>query len=82
MTSCHKGFTEFDGKVRLLKIRNPHGKGEWKGEWSDKSKIWKELVTKGGVASLGTFHMMNIYFIALIHDAHAEFYNIVWQSAR
>ena len=25
------GFTEFDGTVRLLRIRNPHGQGEWKG---------------------------------------------------
>jgi len=25
------GFTELDGTVRLLRIRNPHGKGEWKG---------------------------------------------------
>ena len=26
------GFTSFDGTVRLLKIRNPHGKGAWGGE--------------------------------------------------
>ena len=31
------GFTEYDGKVRLLRIRNPHGQGEWKGNFSDKS---------------------------------------------
>jgi calpain-15 len=38
------GFTEYDGTVRLLRIRNPHGKGEWKGEWSDRSPIWEELL--------------------------------------
>jgi hypothetical protein len=38
------GFVEFDGKVRLLRIRNPHGKGEWKGDFSDKSQIWKKLL--------------------------------------
>jgi hypothetical protein len=27
-------------KIRLVKIRNPHGKGEWKGEYSDKSRVW------------------------------------------
>jgi calpain-15 len=38
------GFTEYDGTVRLLRIRNPHGKGEWKGEWSDRSDIWEKLL--------------------------------------
>ena len=26
--------------VRLIKIRNPHGKKEWEGDWSDKSDKW------------------------------------------
>jgi hypothetical protein len=38
------GFTECDGTVRLLRIRNPHAKGEWKGEFSDKSDIWEKLL--------------------------------------
>ena len=38
------GFTEFDGTVRLLQIRNPHGKGEWKGDYSDTSPVWERLV--------------------------------------
>lgn len=38
------GFTEFDGTVRLLRIRNPHGKGEWKGEFSDQSPVWEHLM--------------------------------------
>ncbi|CAD7949985.1 unnamed protein product [Amoebophrya sp. A25] len=32
-----------DGVLRLLKIRNPHGRGEWKGDWSDKSGKWQQL---------------------------------------
>jgi len=27
-------------KVRLVKVRNPWGKNEWKGDWSDRSKKW------------------------------------------
>lgn len=38
------GFTDLDGTVRLLKIRNPHGQGEWKGEFSDRSDIWQRLL--------------------------------------
>lgn len=25
---------------RILKLRNPWGKGEWKGRWSDQSSEW------------------------------------------
>ena len=25
---------------RLVKLRNPWGKGEWKGDWSDDSYKW------------------------------------------
>jgi hypothetical protein len=42
------GFTEFDGTVRLLRIRNPHGKGEWKGEFSDNSDTWQKLLEHQG----------------------------------
>ena len=38
------GFTEFDGTVRLLQIRNPHGKSEWKGDFSDHSNVWEKLL--------------------------------------
>jgi hypothetical protein len=27
-------------KLHILKIRNPHGSGEWTGDWSDKSSKW------------------------------------------
>lgn len=38
------GFTDLDGTVRLLRIRNPHGQGEWRGEFSDKSNVWQRLL--------------------------------------
>ena len=25
---------------RLVKLRNPWGKGEWKGDWGDDSWLW------------------------------------------
>ena len=29
--------------VKLVQIRNPWGKSEWKGEWGDKSDAWKQV---------------------------------------
>jgi len=55
------GFTEYDGKLRLLRVRNPHGQGEWKGEFSDKCKTWQKLLESSGItlprtmANDGTF---------------------------
>jgi calpain-15 len=32
--------TKNEGKVKLLKLRNPWGHKEWMGDWSDKSDKW------------------------------------------
>ena len=32
--------------VRLIKLRNPWGKGEWKGAWSDDDKCWNDSLRK------------------------------------
>lgn len=46
--------------VRLVKLRNPWGKGEWKGDWGDNSPLWTpELKAHVGVTNKddGIFHM-------------------------
>ena len=35
-------------RVRLLRVRNPHGCTEWNGEWSDASDLWSQLVGSDG----------------------------------
>ena len=31
---------------KVIKLRNPHGKGEWTGDWSDKSTKWTNELKK------------------------------------
>ena len=33
-------------KVKIVQIRNPWGKFEWKGDWSDDSNIWSDSAKK------------------------------------
>jgi calpain-15 len=43
------GVFEFESEgesVRIIKMRNPWGSGEWKGEWSDKSDRWTPELKK------------------------------------
>ena len=37
--SLHE-FVHENDTVRLIKLRNPWGKGEWTGDWSDNSEKW------------------------------------------
>ena len=48
------------GPRRLVRLRNPWGEAEWKGEWSDESSVWtEELKKKAGWENKndGTFYM-------------------------
>jgi len=38
--------TELGAIVRLVLIRNPWGKKEWTGDWSDKSPLWDDFTKK------------------------------------
>ena len=38
---------QFEGReLKLLKLRNPWGSGEWQGDWSDKSELWTPALKK------------------------------------
>ena len=41
LISAHEVTTK-QGKEKLLRIRNPHSKGEWTGAWSDESPLWEQ----------------------------------------
>lgn len=32
-----------DHDVKLVKLRNPWGKGEWQQDWSDRSRLWERV---------------------------------------
>jgi hypothetical protein len=37
--------TQMSGdRVQLVRIRNPHGQGEWNGDWSDTSSQWASVI--------------------------------------
>ncbi|XP_060725429.1 calpain-8-like [Tachysurus vachellii] len=43
------GVTKIKSKgkmVKLVRLLNPWGKGEWKGDWSDNSRLWNDLSEK------------------------------------
>ena len=45
LISIHEVKSE--GKsVKLLRLRNPWGQGEWQGDWSDKSPLWTPALKK------------------------------------
>lgn len=50
-----------DGQYRLLKLRNPWGRFEWQGAWSDSSPLWtaslREELGAQAVVDDGTFWM-------------------------
>jgi len=45
LLGAHDVILDDGSSVRLIKIRNPWGKGEWKGAWNDEDKIWDDNPT-------------------------------------
>ena len=37
---------EFDEEIKLIRLRNPWGDFEWKGDWSDNSELWTPKIKK------------------------------------
>eukprot|EP00930_Biecheleria_cincta_P054773 TRINITY_DN4117_c0_g3_i1.p1 TRINITY_DN4117_c0_g3~~TRINITY_DN4117_c0_g3_i1.p1 ORF type:complete len:1072 (-),score=160.66 TRINITY_DN4117_c0_g3_i1:138-3233(-) len=40
--------------LRLVRVRNPHGVGEWTGDWSDRSSAWTAEIASQLAASEGS----------------------------
>ena len=45
LISIHE-FNHKGEEVKLLKLRNPWGSGEWQGDWSDNSALWTPALRK------------------------------------
>jgi calpain-15 len=46
LINAKKIQTDSGKEVRLVQIRNPWGKKEWTGDWSDSSKLWTDHCKK------------------------------------
>lgn len=70
---------EDEYSVRLVKLRNPWGSGEWKGEWSDEDEKWtpelKEALGFTGVSEDGIFFMSWDQFLIYYSDVQICYYH-------
>lgn len=62
-------------EVRLIQLRNPWGKDEWNGDWSDTSSLWTEeerrrLIVKQHECNDGIFWMGFDDFIEEFNELH------------
>ena len=64
--SVHKVHTS-NGTIRLVKLRNPWGGTEWKGDWSDESDLWtdesQDQVGFTGAGNDGIFYMSETDYV-------------------
>jgi len=37
-----RAFSDSSGQTKLVELQNPHGRGEWDGDWSDSSELWTQ----------------------------------------
>lgn len=62
-------------EIRLIQLRNPWGKDEWNGDWSDTSRLWTEeerakLMVKEHECNDGIFWMCFDDFIQEFNELH------------
>jgi len=79
------------GPVHLIRVRNPHGVGEWSGDWGDASAKWKDLVAASGDPALertwendGTWWIDLTHFVMafeLVEVSMAHRAHVGWSSA-
>lgn len=80
--SVYELDTPKEGKVKLLKLRNPWGHIEWMGDWSDKSDKWTDALKKkvdftdeeDGVFFMCYEDYMNYYRSTTICKIHDNFH--------
>ena len=68
----------FKNIERIVKLRNPWGKGEWKGDWSDRDKRWtKNLKQQFGmkVKDDGIFFMDYKNYLKFFSDTQFCYYH-------
>ena len=66
------------GRVRLLRLRNPWGKTEWNGRWSDNDSIWNSALIKQVDflrADDGCFYMQWEDFVKYFSDVQICYYH-------
>jgi len=69
------------GKYRVIKLRNPWGKFEWKGDFSDDSPLWTERwkrIVGYRKADDGMFCMKLEDFVERFNEVHIGYYNEGW----
>ena len=66
------------GKIRLLRVRNPHGSKIWTGDWAPQSPCWYQpgLVKHfGKISDPAEFFISFEDFIEHFHDTTICFFN-------
>ena len=67
----HPGMVGQGGlrKERLVRVRNPHGVGEWNGDWSDASDKWASVIrdADGGRSASATGESDGTFWIDWTH---------------
>ena len=65
--------------IKLVKLRNPWGSGEWKGEWSDSDEKWsphlKQALGFTGLKEDGIFFMLWEDFLKFFSDVQVCYYH-------